>query len=596
MTVVMAIPVVRFTCRVGIDKGRAWSVADELLLWAVANEPRTVARLSSESALPQRIVVASLARLMRFRLVEVAVADGKAMFRASAVGSSIIRTGQAIPHFSTRHSKRLSFVLEQVAGGVLSSRSVLIYSAQKLERERNLGADVRIVKVEGAPPVSHETTFARLEELAARGWEERLASIEARTIFMRKGDFMIVRVTDGLTRGMPRGASEALKGVVEEVASAPSGIREVSVAYRGAEEAGASIGQVVPCDLEPSDIVIGGPSHRAALVDLLAKAHRRLVLHSTFLDAQKFKELFEPIRAACSRGVKIDLLWGAERDEETKRKNHAAAVEVMNLVRQHSDTRGSVCVGQESTGSHSKLLLLDTADGRWMAAVGSCNWLSSPFGSIELSVLLREPRAVAQVAKAIQLLTGRRGLSGEIATEMAILHRQLCAYTPGGGNATMAVLAGEAHERAMRDASSDANRLLVVGSNRLGATARSGALLPGEFAAQRPGVSVVVLYGRPSGPLQKSDARALATETAQNGVRLVQTRGVRLHGKFVAWDDDDLIVTSLNWASASADPEFAEAELGVHLKAPGVARYALNRLAALIPELAEAIDFVPSGA
>jgi cardiolipin synthase len=53
-----------------------------------------------------------------------------------------------------------------------------------------------------------------------------------------------------------------------------------------------------------------------------------------------------------------------------------------------------------------------------MAAVGSCNWFYSPFQSGELSVVLRDPAVLADMALAVQRLAGRRGLADSIATEM----------------------------------------------------------------------------------------------------------------------------------------------------------------------------------
>ena len=82
----IAIPVFRLSCKVGIDRGRAWSIVDEMLLWATASKPRSIAQLSAESNLPRQIVVASIARMMRFRLVELTVRDNNAKFQASAYG------------------------------------------------------------------------------------------------------------------------------------------------------------------------------------------------------------------------------------------------------------------------------------------------------------------------------------------------------------------------------------------------------------------------------------------------------------------------------------------------------------------------------
>ena len=108
--------------------------------------------------------------------------------------------------------------------------------------------------------------------------------------------------------------------------------------------------------------------------------------------------------------------------------------------------------------------------------------------------------------------------------------------------------------------------------------------MPGELAAERPNVSVAVMYRDASGPLKKRHAKAIAEEAALKGVRVLKTDQVPLHGKFMLWDDDDVVVTSLNWASA-ADDSFLSGEVGVHIHSPGIATTMLARLAVVFPEL-----------
>src|ERR1700710_1832870 len=105
----IAIPAFRLSCKVGIDKGRAWSVVDELMLWATARQPRSIAQLATESNLPRQLVVASIARMMRFRLVELTVRNNSAAFQASAYGREIVESGRPLPFFPTRELRRVSF-------------------------------------------------------------------------------------------------------------------------------------------------------------------------------------------------------------------------------------------------------------------------------------------------------------------------------------------------------------------------------------------------------------------------------------------------------------------------------------------------------
>lgn len=67
----------------------------------------------------------------------------------------------------------------------------------------------------------------------------------------------------------------------------------------------------------------------------------------------------------------------------------------------------------------------------------------------------------------------------------------------------------------------------------------------------------------------------LVEEVARSGLRVIQTNKIPLHGKFIAWDDDDLVVTSLNWASVSTDLDFPWGDVGVHIHMPGIAQNAL---------------------
>src|SRR5271169_3782905 len=100
----------------------------------------------------------------------------------------------------------------------------------------------------------------------------------------------------------------------------------------------------------------------------------------------------------------------------------------------------------------------------------------------------------------------------------------------------------------MRRASGVAEHRLIVGSHRLGSTARPGFVIQAEAAVERANVNVTLLYTISSGPLKNRHTRKLVEEAAANGVRLVKAGAIPLHGKFVAWDHDDLAVTSLNWA------------------------------------------------
>ena len=470
----------------------------------MTRQSKTIVALVSETGLPRQMIIAAIHRLMRFRLVEVALGEG-ASFRASGYGFKAISSGKPLPVFPKRYTKHVGFVIECVSGEFYPRRDVTVMPPYKLDIERTNGAEIRMINVDGGgPSMSHEANLRRLSDIAARGWNEEVAAIDGRTADVRDDEFMIVRVIDGVLRGLPENAGAKLQRVVEDAAALPRGTGDMRVQYVGPTDT-ADIGPILrPCAFNWADLVIGGLEQRDLFINLIQQAQRRMIIHSTFLDARRFEVFMEPIRTACQSGVIFDLLWGAEKDEATEERSSKAAAAIAHMVREDPITRGSFRVHMLSTGSHAKFVFLDTQDG-WMATVGSCNWLSSPFQSVELSIVLRDPAVLGDLATALQRLVGRRGLADGIATEMALTTRMLQdRMVSSGGPARIGVVVGEAHDQMTREASGAATKLFFVGSHRLGSTARPGALAREGWLRADQGVRATILYSQPSGPARKS--------------------------------------------------------------------------------------------
>ena len=585
MSKLICVPVYRVKCQVLIDKGRAWTPVEELILWAISRRPLSIAELVSESNLSHQIVVSAISRLMRFRFAKVTVVDGVHKFAASAFGSKAVISGDELPFYPQRSEMWISFVIERVTGRVLRARDVRRVRERDLEELRR-GPRARrttVLAVTGeALDVGQDAMVARIAQLVTRGREEKLAEIVAGTATM-SSEFVGVTVEDGVIRDLPERASRKLREAVLAAAGSKNRGARFAVPYAGSAPSMA-LPAPVSCEFAPEDIVIGGSAQGALLKNLLTKSASRVVIHSTFIDFDDFKALLPEIQSACRRDVSIDVLWGAAHGEEAKERYAATAMQIANLVRGDPVLHRRVRVGLQSTGSHAKLLLLDTVDAEWIGVVSSCNWLKSPFRSVELSTVLRNPRIVARIAAAIQKMAGARGLADELANEMALLSRELAAQRGRAGTARVEVIIGASHDAMVRLASSDVQRRLIIGMHKLGSTARPGALLPAE-AASGSSRSVTVLYTQPSGPLKKRHARELEKEAAEHGVRLIRTGDIPLHGKFLLWDGDHVVTSSLNWGSASNDPDFPLGDIGVHIHAPGIGKSVYQRLVAIFPKL-----------
>lgn len=587
MIVQVAVPVHHVRCRVWTDETRDWSIVHEAVLLTLGPACLTLDALADDLALPRQIVVAALARLMRHRLVEVAASAGRVFFGASAVGAELARGGGTLPRFPREATRTLRLAVERYSGGCFPSREVRLHTLADIQRMRNAGARIKVVGVsEGNnASVHHEVTLETLAEIVERGGSRRLLRVENSTAVFREDLFMLVNVADGVPRLPPSARHPLVSVVTQTAASAESHVKVEAVPSDDPSPRWMPF-RTVECDFDPADIIIGGTAHGEVLRVLLAEAATRLVLHSTFLDHEKFVLLREVVKAACARGVRIDLLWGAEAENPETGRNAAAAELIARDVAADPVLRGAVTVRMRTTGSHAKIVLADRADGSWVAAVGSCNWLSSPFQALETSVLLRDPRAVADVATILRETVGRRSIADSLANELALTANDLRRNAPEvHGPARVTVVSGDAHEAMMRQVSGEATGKLLICTHRVGGNVRPATILPAALAASR-GVEVAVLYTQPNPPMTRQLMRDVAAEAAAAGVDMVQAKKVPAHGKMLLWTPDDVLVTSHNWGSASTNMSFPQSEVGVHVRLPGLANVVLTRLVATYPQLA----------
>lgn len=588
MIVHVAVPVHYLRCKVWIDETRDWSVVHEVILLTLAPACLTLDALCADTLLPRQVVVAALTRLMRHRLVEVASAAGCAFFGASPAGAALAFGGRPLPRFKKEAVRSLRLAVERYSGCSFPHREVRLRTAAQVGRMRSEGAPIKVVELaKEATGASHAVTWETMAEIVERGGNRRLLRVEDVTGRLSSDFYMLVTVADGVPR-LPPSARPALRTLVANTAAAAGG--HVEVAPIPPEDGGPRWipYRTVECDLDPADIVIGGSAHGEAFRALVRDAASRVVLHSTFLDHERFLLLADEFRAACARGVRFDLLWGAETEDPATGKNAAAARLIADTVAADPALRGLFRVRMQTTGSHAKIVLADTSDGGWVAAVGSCNWVSSPFRALEVSAVLRDPRLVADAAQALRETVGRRVIADDLANDLALTANDLRREAPEtGGAARMTVVVGPAHEAIMRRSGSEASGRHVVVTDRAGRGVRSLALLPAALAASR-GAEAVMLWTRPSEPMTRHAMRQVAAEAQQEGVRVLQAKDPRppAHAKVLIWTPDNVVVTSHNWGSASSNLDFPMAEVGVHISMPGLADAVLARLQAVYPQLA----------
>lgn len=566
----VVIPVMRSRIQFIVDKGRPWSVVEHIILDALTRKEWTAGELALAGNISRRIIVESCARLMRAGWVELLQDDRSVRFRATARGVGVASYDE-LPSVMTRRKRPASYVVDLVAGDVFRSRDWDIHHEEELQDRAKIESFVWIQ----APPLKIDYAISELIELLLDE-DEKFVDAEPSGPVRRCA---LVTVRDGVIEGFPTGRDlpELKTAVLAAAANAAVGTTGTETAFaitgpRVRVKAEVPVKREICFDT--SDLILGAEAHKNAIKTVLAETRSKIFIHSTFIGEEPFLALLPDIASAIKRGVRVHVFWGQNEDLEEIGSTRAA---INNLRRNTAVVSlGPLFVIHPfSTGSHAKLIIADAGDdGRYIATVGSCNWLASGFVSYEASIMLREPSIVGDVVEYLsQMSCMHGGVWSELATELVGISQQLKSLSPSSApNSQASLIIGAQHNHFVLRARDEARRRAFVASHKLGPVSSPSIVIPLMTAARERGIDVEVFYGKTRRPIRPQSAGKLAAQAAEVGVTLKAIESPRLHAKVLAWDDDNIAISSLNWLSADPTELDSLNEIGVWIESADAAR------------------------
>jgi phospholipase D-like protein len=581
IAVAVTFPVLRGTSRFIVQTGRRWSVIEHLLLDAVTRAPGTALDFAEKSGLPRRVVVEAFIRLMRAGWVEIHAARPGLEFHPTALGLVQAPLDQ-LPAATVTQPKKRSFAIEQITGGVFRSRELDLRPSYRLPHPTE---DQLVIHLPGSLiPSQGDLTevFTAIE-----GEDELIVGIDrsAERLLERHA---VVMVRDGVIEGLPGRASPTLRNLIlaraAEAVSTTQHSKQpkpaspsVVVGEVAAPVSVAELAEPTQALYEGEDLILDGAAHKAALERMLRQARQRVIIHSTFVTDQAVDALYPLLISAAERGAVIDILWGHD-DIGTATNTSRAAAERLRARVANAGRADSIRVHPFSTNSHTKIAVADNGRERWHALVGSCNWLSSNFGSFEASLRLREPRLVGLLTcKLAGLTRGRPGIWHDLAIQMTVLGRSIESTSRGNGRTVpMRLLFAPDHAKLPLEARDRAHKRIFVLSHRFGIAAQPVSLLPILAAVKVKQIEASAFFGRTTGPLSGSEGADLTREFGAQGLRIRAVHRPRIHAKVLGWDDDALAISSLNWLSADPPDLAPFREIGVLVEAPQIAEHFLR--------------------
>lgn len=539
MSIQVFVPVFKVGVAYLVRQGRAWTNLEHALLWTLVEAPAPLDKLVALSNMPVRLVIQALLELMGRGWVSLNTAGGAVRFAATEAGADVAPKGFLPAHTSTaRRSDTLC--LDRLIGSALDPDDLTLVHIEKVPRDAVV-LSARIFKPQVRPADSIERLYM-LEDETFEDWvDHRLHS----TNF-----FAALRVTGDTITGLPPYASLALhQAVLEELAE-----MDVEV------EAGIAApmlplleAQGVLTDVVADDLVVGGAAHRSLVERVLAEARSTVVIHSCFVSPHTVNQLMPLVHASAKRGVNVDLLWGlryAQAADWARRGITAARDAIAKLP---PEIRSRIRLSERESGSHAKVLIADCGPrGAFEGYVGSCNWLATKFDALDVSLRLRDPGILADLAGVLATL--RIPAHGEWDADVHRLVR-LRVHLQGlkrvRGSVTVSLVFDREHLALVRHARDNARTRIVSACDLLGPAGETSVFVPMRTAA-KGGVPIELFFNRPTDSLNEDDIARACLDLGASGVVLTRSQA-ELHGKFLAWDEDSLCVTSFNWLATTPD-------------------------------------------
>ncbi len=578
------VPLYRMAISYLYNFGRRWSLIEHMLLIECTMAKRTATELAVIANVPHRLAIEALINLLRANWIEVRSDNDKIYFAATPAGHQHAND-KTLPERLQKDIRWDSVCTERLTGHWMRADDLdLVY-------ERDLPSDA--VKL---PPLLHtfQPNDAALRDLFRLNLNESLepTAPQFRTPSMPYARVGVAfgEVQTGLPPNTPLGLRSFLVNASAEIAddSADSYPAKSHMVQKAAFD-----------DLSEEDIIVGGAAHLALLKDALQLAKSTIVIHSCFLSADTLRRLLPDLERAARRKVKVELLWGLHVDPEIggppRRFSDAADV----LAGLPEGARGRVRLSPHSSGSHAKALIYDDREtGQWTTVVGSCNFLSSDFDWLEVS--LRTRSIVFTTSVLSRLLSNQLPAAGNWSGTARRLNAiwselKLRARTQTEvGRYSISLVTDYDHYACVTLARDHARKEIGIACDLYGLSAETSVLVPMETAASR-GIAVRLEYTRASKFLLEEGNEPTPDAIAKRGIEIA--RVVKVHAKYLGWDEDNLVISSFNWMATSVDAGRSHgAEIGALIRGPGIRSMLMAKLRGRPEEQPDQVFGSPAGA
>lgn len=335
------------------------------------------------------------------------------------------------------------------------------------------------------------------------------------------------------------------------------------------------------------EFIFGGRNTETKFIDLIKKSKDYLIIHSTFIgnwcikkDNEGYTEPFCQIKEALKRNTLVYILWGKSNHEEDV---DSVEEDIMVQKLLHQFNEDCLNEGIENlvnynnfmrTNSHAKFIVTNTMNQGPCVMLGSCNFLYSKFDRFEASIAIYNHNFTQKFLEIVaNIVSGDSSYNTSAREEI----RNLITYPQEETKdlrekekLTVSLVLKNQHYRYVDMAKEQATKRIIVTSDLINSIAKRSIY----DALKHSTVKKTLIYSNRSSHINYDEIKdkIIELENLEYPIRL-RTSQNKNHSKVLAWDNNNILVTSLNWLSSNAfhgNDDYHE--MGIHVQGWDVAK------------------------
>lgn len=611
----VAIPFLTNSFNFKILRKSKWSIIDYFFLKRLSLQDYDLEEISEYSNFKPQLVIQILLPMIKLGWIDIVSTDSNFIFRITEAGKSACQ-GSKLPDIVKDYTSHRSVFVDLFGNyygthnlNFTPENSNRINELRKLEENNLIKVSVPITEI--------YPDYEKMFVAAARDHEEAVEMESFRysindTKYMlvdmlyKQGDHKAIIQDTSIIEGMDK----RLKTLIE--ATLPSTVsrgRNKQV-KNFTQDSSNREDHTFHIPLENVQEVYGGPETKDAFLDLIINSTDYLIIHSTFigswciLDAENdsYSHCFLEIKEALKRGVNIYILWGKDEPEEgdidyESSKNEIDKIEGLLLGFQNDCISENIqnlvnYNGFNKTGSHAKFVVTNHAEKGHCFLIGSCNFLYTIFSRFEASVIVYNEQFVSYFLTVVaDISTGKdfhtNHVRDEIRSISNLLRKKPLDKHSSDKLIKLRLVFKNDHYHYIDLAKKYANRRIYILSDRLNSVPER----PIYDALKENTSTKHFYYSERSKHFSNSQEVATVARLKKHPYKMhliehkhkQATKGklIRSHAKVLAWDNNHLLITSLNWLSsnASSNSNINETyhEIGIYIEGWDVGKRFINK-------------------